>query len=127
MSGIPRFIDNNDGTVTDTKTGLMWVKDTTPGVFTWLKAIEYCEGLGDGWRLPTIEELISIVDYSRIDPAIDSVFFNAQSSDYWSSTTNAYDPGYAWYVDVYYGYVSYAYKSSSSNYVRAVRSLGEKP
>ena len=126
MSGIPRFIDNNDGTVTDTKTGLMWVKDTTPGVFTWLKAIEYCEGLGDGWRLPTIEELISIVDYNRFDPAIDPIF-ECKLSYYWSSTTNAGNPSNAWVVYFYDGSLYYGNKSFYGYYVRAVRSLKEKP
>jgi len=122
-----RFIDNNDGTITDIKTGLVWQKDTAPWTFTWEKAVKYCGEMGDGWRLPTIEELISIVDYSRIDPAIDSVFFNAQSSYYWSSTANAGDPNYAWGVSFYFGYVDYYGKSGYDYYVRAVRSLGEKP
>jgi hypothetical protein len=117
---VARFVDNNDGTVTDTKTGLVWKKDTAPGTFTWEKAVKYCGEMGDGWRLPIIEELISIVDYSRLDPAIDPVFSNAQSSLYWSSTTYAGSPDGAWYVGFGVGGVGYRSKSGR-NSVRAVR------
>ena len=39
------FIDNNDGTITDTATGLMWQKATAPGTYTWQQALAYCEDL----------------------------------------------------------------------------------
>ena len=74
------FIDNGDGTITDTVTGLMWQKATAPGTYTWEQALTYCENLtlaGDysDWRLPNRNELQSIVDYSRYNPAIDTTFF----------------------------------------------------
>jgi hypothetical protein len=111
-----RFVDHGDGTVTDTCTGLLWQKDTADvngdGVVSpewdggdavvWREALEYCEGLSfaghDDWRLPNVRELQSIVDYGRWDPAIDPVF-GALSSWYWSSSTSALYPDYAWGVD----------------------------
>ena len=77
LGGAPRFIDNGDGTVTDVATGLMWVKDPMAAglgsPLYWYDAIDACENLQfaghDDWRLPNINELMSIVDHSRYDPA----------------------------------------------------------
>jgi hypothetical protein len=57
------FVDNGDGTVTDTQTGLMWSKTSSPGDLTWQDAEAYCkvpaiaEYKYTDWRMPTIEEL----------------------------------------------------------------------
>ena len=126
-----RFTDNNDGTVTDNKTGLMWVKDGTSAecnngkTLKWQEAIDFCKGLDfaghKDWRLPTIQELQSIVDYGAYNPAIDKEYFhNTQCNYYWSSTTYAYVTGYAWSVHFYYGNVNDGSKTYS-NYVRPVR------
>jgi hypothetical protein len=76
------------------------------------------------WRMPTAKELLSIVDYSRWAPAIDTTFFPGRvPSYYWSSTTDALYTYYAWRVGVYDGVLvsgDGGYKSSSY-YVRAVR------
>jgi hypothetical protein len=114
-----RFVDNGDGTVTDNCTGLMWQKDTADvngdgkidgaDTLPWCDALAYCENLSfaghDDWRLPNVRELQSIVDYGRPSPPIDPVF-GALSSFYWSSTSGAGGPGFAWYVvggGVFYG------------------------
>jgi len=120
------FIDNGDGTVTNTDTGLMWQKDTDPDIYEWQDALSYCENLTlagyDDWRLPNVNELQSLVDYERYDPTINTTYFpNTLSSFYWSSTTYAYDPSYAWYVRFNDGYVLDCSKSYFY-YVRAVRS-----
>ncbi|ETR67352.1 MAG: hypothetical protein OMM_11699, partial [Candidatus Magnetoglobus multicellularis str. Araruama] len=83
---------NNDETVTDSFTGLMWQKEATTIAMTWQNAIAYCENLSlsdfSDWRLPTAHELRSIVDYTKSYPAIDKNFFNNnKSSFYWSSTS----------------------------------------
>jgi len=56
-----RFIDNKDGTVTDTKTHLMWAKDDNQGDITWHDAKKYCKYVVlskyEDWRMPTIKEL----------------------------------------------------------------------
>ena len=117
------FKDNGDGTITDQSTGLVWQKDTEPGTYSWQDALEYCEGLDlaghTDWRLPTIRELLSIVNYGRFDPAIDPVF-GAVSSWYWSSSTDVGSPGLAWGVGFSGGCVLYNHKSIG-HYVRAVR------
>ena len=86
------FTDNGDGTVTDNTTGLMWQKQDDGVRRTWDQALEYCKGLSLGghsdWRLPTVKELQSIVDYAKHNPAIDTMFFpDTKASVYWSSTT----------------------------------------
>jgi len=122
---LDNFIDNDDGTITDNETGLMWQKETAPGTYTWQQALSYCEsstlaGYND-WRLPNRNELQSIVDYSRENPSIDPIF-NSVSFPYWSSTTYAYSPSSAWGVDFFGGFVGGYTKSYVRYFVRAVRS-----
>ncbi|MBN2564265.1 MAG: DUF1566 domain-containing protein [Candidatus Eisenbacteria bacterium] len=68
----PRFQNNGDGTVTDHERGLMWVRDPRFGAereptMTWSDAMLYCQALDfagyDDWRAPTVEELVSTIDY----------------------------------------------------------------
>ena len=124
MAGAVSFTNNGNGTVTDTKTGLMWQQGESSAM-TWEAALSYCEGLTLGnhsdWRLPNIKELESLTDDTRPSPAIDTTFFpNAKSSAYWSSTTVA-DPTYiAWIVGFSYGYVNRSVKSDLRD-VRCVR------
>src|SRR6056297_813215 len=75
------------------------------------------------WRMPSREELRSIVDYNipYPGPCVNTVFFpNTTASNYWSATTYALDPDCAWNMNFYGGYGSYGNKSSN-DYVRAVR------
>jgi len=73
------------------------------------------------WRLPARETLQSIVDYSRVNPAVDSEYFpNILTYPYWSSSTYAYDSPTAWYVSLRYGNASILNKNSNI-YVRLVR------
>ena len=62
------FVDNGDGTVTDTATGLMWQKDGSPKPLTLKRAAYYIKSLNDkrfmgysDWRMPTVEELASLI------------------------------------------------------------------
>ena len=74
------------------------------------------------WRVPTIEELTTLVDYSEHSPAMSKNCPFKNASSYWSSTTYAYYPGSAWYVDFSDGYVDGYYgKYGSAMYVRCVR------
>lgn len=63
-----------------------------------VNAIELC-GASD-WRMPSREEMRSIVHYGRTDwPAIDEDYFpNAESHAYWTASTSANDPSGAWQV-----------------------------
>ena len=95
----PAYQDNDNQTVTDQNSGLVWMKsdDGTPRI--WKDAVDYCNGLDfagrSDWRLPTRFELDSIVDYGRSYPAIHPVF-SCQSSFYWSAIPYAGDSTYAW-------------------------------
>ena len=68
----PNYVDNGDGTVTDLNTGLMWQQD--PGEkMTYEEAVAGADtfdlaGYYD-WRLPTIKELYSLIDFSGLDPS----------------------------------------------------------
>jgi hypothetical protein len=121
------LVDNEDGTVTDTATGLMW-QQAEAGAMTWEEALTYCEDLKlagyNDWRLPNINQLQSIVDYIAYAPSINQTIFpEAMPQDYWSSTTyEGDDDSYnrAWSVQFSNGEL-YADDKSNSIYVRAVR------
>ena len=95
------YVDNNDGTVTDQSTGLMWAKDDSGERMNWVEALEYADqselaGYSD-WRLPNAKELQSLVDYEKTTfPAINTDYFNTtlkqfESIDdayyFWTGTT----------------------------------------
>lgn len=75
------------------------------------------------WRMPTREELRSIVDYGSIDPAIDTNFFpSSKSSKYWSESANAGNSIYVWFLHFGGGYGSVTFRGDV-NYVRLVRGM----
>jgi hypothetical protein len=120
------FMDNGNGTVTDTYTGLIWQQASSYFTRIWAQALVDCEDLSLGgytdWRLPTIKELRSLVDYSRYSPAINTMYFpDTNSSCYWASTTYASYALVAWVVDFDSGNDSSSHKPYGSYYVRAVR------
>lgn len=115
--GENQFVDNGDGTITDTATGLMWMQLDSGsfdignnGAMNWEEALEWAENFEyaecDDWKLPDAKELQSIVDYSRCpeitdSPAIDPIFnctlitVEEGVKDYgfyWTSTTHLDGP-----------------------------------
>jgi hypothetical protein len=70
------------------------------------------------WRLPTIQELLTLVDYTKHSPA--SNLADTKSDFYWAFTVNAPYSDDAWGVYFYYGYSSY-YHKDYNGYVRCVR------
>ncbi|MBN2586954.1 MAG: DUF1566 domain-containing protein [Candidatus Fermentibacteraceae bacterium] len=119
--GQNQFVDNGDGTVTDTATGLMWQQADDGTGRNWEEALAFAEDLClagyDDWRLPNAHELQSIVDYERSmqatgSPAIDPVFDCTLITDegggpnfgfYWTGTTHRSampgdDGGFAVYI-----------------------------
>jgi hypothetical protein len=143
------FIDNGDGTVTDGRTGLVWLKNADPcGLKNWYDAETYCAtlangmaGLTDGsnagqWRLPSKEELEGIgtdppatwyEGYPSFpNPSVPwtmpgAPFTNVQSINYWSGTSSDHGIDYAWYVGMVGGFVSSRSKSYYGLYVWPVR------
>lgn len=84
----------DDAAVLDKETGLVWEKSPETALRTWYAALVYAytKNVGErmGWRLPTVEELASLVDPTQSNPALPSghPFINVQSDNlYWSSTT----------------------------------------
>ncbi len=112
--------------VHDTKLKLIWQDDnaTKTTRLNYLDAKEYCKNLSlegkDDWRLPTIQELQSIVDFRRYKPAINEVFKNTTPRLYWSKTLYSGDKNRAWYLFFYDGRSHY-YLHSNDSYVRCVR------
>jgi len=92
----------------------------------WCAAKAYCDALSlwgyTDWRLPNVVELTSIVDFSKINPSIDTTYFASASNNYWSSTTYADSTSNAWIVNFTSGYAAY-YNNTKTNsyYVRCVR------
>jgi hypothetical protein len=124
------FVINNDGTVTDKSTGLMWQQATgnNSETMTWKAALVYCDNLSlagyTDWRLPNVRELVSLADLSRYSPAINTGYFPDTKIDiYWPSSTYVNPANYnqnAWTVFFGYGYDNFNNKSDSY-YVRCVR------
>lgn len=118
--------DNANEIVTDNITGLLWQDDAAAKTVTrnWADAKTYCANLTLGgysnWRLPTRTELISLIDYGRTNPAINTAFSNTASSDYRSSTIYVGINEASWGVDFYKG-DQCTRKKSSNDHVRCVR------
>ncbi|OGW44345.1 MAG: hypothetical protein A2132_03755 [Nitrospirae bacterium RBG_16_43_11] len=129
----PRFTDNGDDTMTDNLTGLVWTKDgnapgpaaCSPGsTKTWQAALDYVTCLNTNsylgytdWRLPNINERNSLVhaEQSNTAPWLNTQsFYNVSWGVYWSSTSNANYPYYAWFGSMSY-WMYYSAKSDNNN------------
>jgi hypothetical protein len=94
----------SNGTVADNKTGLVWQQVGSASTYTWPDAGTYCTsntaGLpGTGWRLPSLNELQSIVDDSRQGPCLDPTAFAGEPADlFWTSSPVVGAAGSAWLV-----------------------------
>ena len=149
--GEPRsYADNGDGTIRDKRTALTWEKLSNDGsihdrddVYTWADAFTKIDDLNadafagfTDWRLPNETELETIVDRSKLLPAVPTEFQHdctvgctvltcsctvAQfDSIAWSSTTYVKTPSSAWLVNFYDG-TAYTDPKSALHHVRAVR------
>jgi len=112
--------------VLDTETDLMWPRTELSKRTTFAKAPKLAAELDlagfTDWRMPTRKELLTLVDDSRFDPAIDTDFFQTKGGWCWTSTPFASSPSdYAWLVYFYYG-GSYYHLQDGEGLVRPVRS-----
>jgi hypothetical protein len=123
------LVNNSNGTVTDKDTGLMWQKQDDGRQYNWHQAKgTVCRALKTGkysdWRLPSKDELATIVDKSapQSGPAIKTSFFpGTMKAGYWSSTTDAVKPDFAWLVDFAKGHIIPAVDKRNHWHVRCVR------
>ena len=140
---VSRFIDNKDGTVTDSMTNLIWLKNPNCfGMLDWKSAVQAAKGLKEGkcgpdptfvlsdgssagdWRLPTMKELCTLIDFSKRDPALPNghMFSDAPPGYHWSATTLEYHPELAWIVYFESGTTCYENINNQSGYILPVRS-----
>ncbi len=142
----PRFIDNKNGTVTDSLTGLIWLNNTKCfRMIDWEGAKRVAKSLKDGdcgpdpaltlsdgssagdWRLPTMNELCALIDYSRRNPALppDQPFSDFPPGYFWSATVLDYHSGMAWIVYIESGTTCYDDIKNSAGHVWPVRRARE--
>jgi len=121
-----RFVrDDAKEVVIDTAMNLVWQdnSDTKTIKKSWEEAIDYCESLSlggyDNWYLPNINQLYSIVDKSRYNPAIEPTFQNIAIDHYWSSTVSAENSYGAWHIDFTSGSGGWGF-GSGGYYIRCV-------
>lgn len=114
----PAYVDNRDGTVTDSITGLIW-QQTDGGEMTWERAKVYAEQLQLGghqdWRLPTSLELFSLMDHSRNGPAMNVTYFPRSEARYWwTDSPRADDESKVWVVNTGGGIGAHAKRETIS-------------
>ncbi len=126
------YTDNRNGTVTDNVTGLMWQQSLDGIQRSWSDAGAYCSSLATAgysdWRLPSVMELQSIVDYSIAypGPTTNTTYFPnlvSNPTTYlwdWSSNSNVSGNGTAGSMDYSGGVLGYSSASSPLS-VRCVR------
>jgi hypothetical protein len=130
-AGIPRYAAAN-GTVYDAQTKLTWQEAVPSGTYAWGAATtsgtaqSYCAGLslnGTGWRLPTVGELGSLVDFAQVGglvAMIDPTYFaGTVAGEFWSLTPFA-GASDSWTVSFSQGATGHA-AMSTKEYVRCVR------
>lgn len=118
----PRFAQPGSGLVEDLLTGLVWTENANPLDFplTWADALAGVEELNTqehlgftDWRLPGRRELRSLVSGQARRPVVpEEAGFKSIFTDwYWTSTSSAVNPGYAWYVHMDGGRMFYGRKT----------------
>jgi len=128
VKGERSYTKVTENSVKDNLQGIIWQKSGSTNSMSWSEAKEYCSSLEqDGsseWRLPTFKELYYLIDRSKLnksqyEPAIDTKYFKADCTWYWSSTEYKNDISNAWYA--YFGHgLDYYHNKSSEKSVRCV-------
>jgi len=104
----------NNSEIKDNTTDLVWQRcplgqnwtgtvctNTAAISYSWTSALQQAKNIGDGWRLPNIKELKSLIENACYNPAINLSLFDGTPEDaiYWSSSTNIDDATTAWTVN----------------------------
>jgi hypothetical protein len=124
-----------NGEVTDNYTGLVWQQQFSPATMAWSGAAGYCAGLGlngHTWRVPSLNELATLVNEAKVSPAINATAFPkvvSCGSTTWFWAAEAYAGGgtYDWGINFCDGYTGYNSGASgqwnyfTTGYVRCVR------
>jgi len=112
-----RFVNNGNGTVTDTQTGLMWADKDNGREINWYNAKSYCDeysgGGKSGWRMPTIDELQQLYNSGAYGSAIKRTGYGF----IWSSETSG---SRAAYFSFYDGNRRWAFQSGGKDGFRAL-------
>lgn len=119
-----RYDSNSSTVVFDKDTGLTWQRNNLAS-YHFEDAKTYCAGQSfgglPGWRMPTLQELLTLVDDKETQPAIDSSAFpNTPGLGFWTSTPNAENSTQVWIVSFYGGLTS-ATGTTGMFLVRCVR------
>ena len=108
----------------DTKTHLNWDLAVSTSKLSWSAAKSLCAAhSGQGWRLPTVKELATLIDFSRqAGPTIDSHFLGTPSDKFWAATEEVGQVGvYAWFVDFSFPPAAFFGKEATLYWARCVR------
>jgi uncharacterized protein DUF1566 len=126
------YTDNQDGTVTDKVTGLMWQQVVSTATFAQAAAVQYCPTLTIGghsdWRLPSIIELASLIDFSVPGTTVSGAaaisggaFPNTPAANFWSSNVDVVTLGGAYFSVNFADGSTNVQGSGVADYVRCVR------
>lgn len=119
-----RFAVQDGGkTVLDRISGRRWQQGSSGSKMDWAAAKIWCSANtptlpGNDWRLPSLGELVTLVDVTTASPTIDPVFGGQPATSFWSSTPKAFGDSVFWLV--YDGNVSNAH-ATFTYWVRCVR------
>ncbi len=109
----------NGEAVKDSKTGLVWEQAPDKEFDIWSASVARCPtkivGGQKGWRAPTKDELATLLDPERNDPALPEghPFSDIRSDIFWSATPHASDDILAYYVSFFTGQVISDQKSQT--------------
>jgi hypothetical protein len=109
--------------VVDSATGLTWQQEVLLPHATWPSATSYCQGLGGGFRVPSMKELQTLLDLTVMSPGptIDSAAFPGAPADFtWTSSLDLAVLTGVW--EVYFGFGSIGgFGQNNTDPVRCVR------
>lgn len=128
---------NSNTEVKDKQTGIIWQRCSlgqtwngtgcagNAATYNWANALQTAKNMGNGWRVPNVKELDSLIEQACYNPSINDAFFpDTVSSYYWSSSPVTFSSSDAWAVSFSGGNDSHGtgYKYHLKGYVRLVRS-----